>query len=62
MNTFESKGSQEPSQPMQEVKISIKRFRSHRGPGTELVEAEVRKIAGPEFLNSIHKLMLQIIR
>jgi hypothetical protein len=31
------------------------------GPGTELIQREVIKIAGQEFLNSIHKLMLQIL-
>jgi hypothetical protein len=46
MNTFESKGSPEPSPTMQEVKITIKRLRGHEGPRTGLVEAEVRKIAG----------------
>jgi hypothetical protein len=58
MNTIESKGSPEPSSTMQEVKIAIKRLRGHKVSGTGLVKAEKRKIAGQEFLKSIHKLML----
>jgi hypothetical protein len=57
MNTFESKGSPEPPPTMKELKITIKRLRGHESPVRGLVE-EVRKIAGQEFLRSIHKLML----
>jgi len=42
---------------MQEVKITIIRLRGRTSSGRGLVEAEVRKNAGQEFLRSIHKLM-----
>jgi len=58
MNTFESKGSPQPPPIMQEVKITIIKLRGHTSPGRGLVEVEVRKIVGQEFLRSIHKLML----
>jgi len=58
MNTFESKGSPEPPATMKVVKIIIKRLRGHKSPGRGLVEEEARKIAGQEFLRSVHKLML----
>lgn len=63
MNNFESKVSPEPSPTIQEVKITIERFRGHKVPATDLVEVEVKKkkIAGPEFLKSILKLMLQML-
>lgn len=63
MTIVQNQGSPEVEEPVltiTEVEQAIKKQDNNKAPGMDLIQAELMKYAGPEYIKHLHQLMVKV--
>jgi hypothetical protein len=52
--------TEEPVPTINEVEQAIKKLKNNKAPGMDLIPGELVKLAGPEYIKHLHKLIVKI--